>query len=41
MDGTSQDGNFNADYDQNDLNFSNIRLSDPDRLEHLVMASFR
>jgi uncharacterized membrane protein len=33
MDGTLQDGNFNADSDQNDLNFSNIRLSDPDRLE--------
>lgn len=32
MDGTSQDGDFNARSDQNP-SFSNIRLSDPDRLE--------
>jgi uncharacterized membrane protein len=32
MDGTSQDGDFNARSDQN-LSLSNIRLSDPDRLE--------
>src|ERR1700761_2277574 len=32
MDRTSQDADFNADFDQS-LNSSNMRLSDPDRLE--------